>query len=893
MMDEFDPYHSWLGIPPRHQPPNHYRLLGVQAFESDVEVIANAADRQMGHVRTYQTGKHEDLSQRILNEIAKAKVCLLNPQKKAGYDEQLRGQQQSRRPGSKEPRIIQAKPLSEPNSGGVEAAPTIITGVASAPQVTTSGSSNTGRPGLSRGPASRPAWKSPLAIAAACSTVPLLIIAVVVVSVRMAPKERQQEVAQHEFETPTSGKTEPDEDDKGSVSGDGNPQDTNGATRPIPESPVIGVDPPSVDPTPPIVIETDPPPKDVEAVDPSPRDDAPAESKAPPPDAAAVRAAEILIADLFELDKQRTGSARHAAAKNLLKAAAEEEKNTPAHYALLCSGRDLAASVADVGTAFGAIDRLDAVYAVDVWAMKLQVLETASRKVPKDGLASFIVTTTEMTQQAMADDRYEVADGIARLATASARRTKDRDLIREAAALASHATRVQKEFQATIAPALAKLKTSPDDPEANLIAGKHYCLNRAAWQIGLKMLAQSAHEKIKAAAQLDRSEPTDSRKQVVVGDAWYEVANSDKTFEGFHARAHYWYEQALGELGGLTKLKVEKRMQETAKTAARAPKLAAPRMARKGTDSGSASGRVRAVLKTTVTVTLDANIMGHVVFSPDSATLAVGYPRRVRFLDVAARKFGLQLEDMSGSLVHSIAYSPDGRTFLTGNSSGSFTLWDPRTGKEGVTAKAGSQRIRSIVFTPDGTRVILSIDSHTFMVVGTSKWQPVGMLANPKYGIGRLAISADGAVAAIAHTTNGWVSLVDVGTAKYKTYLKGHTAPVTGMAFSADGQLLVTGSSDRSVRLWNAKSYELVKVLNGHKAAVLDVAFAPNSKVLASVSADNTVRLWGTTGKMLLKLEGHASGKAGDTGSIVFSPDGRHLASCGNYTLKIWRVGRH
>ena len=882
-MDQFDPYHSWLGIPPHHQPPDHYRLLGVQAFESDADVIANAANRQMGHVRTYQTGKHEALSQRLLNEIAAAKVCLLHPQKKAGYDEQLRSQQQSRRPGSKQPRIIQAKPLPEPNSPGVEAAPTIVTGAASAPLVTTSGSINTGRPGLSRSRPAKPVWKSPLAIAAACSTIPLLII-VVVVGVRMARIEQQQKVAEHEFETPTSEQTKPNEDGRGGGSADENPQDANDATRS------------SNDPTPPKT-DTDPP-KDAEATSPDnpdrPDDEpAPPKPKASPPDAAAVRAAALEIAELFELDKQKTGLAKNAAAKKLLEAAVEEEKNTPAHYALLCSSRDLAASVADVGTALGAIDQLDAVYAIDVWAMKLQVLEAASRNVPKVTLARFIRSITEMTQQAMADGRYEIASGIAGLAIASARRARNRDLIRQSEALVSRATRLQNEFQATIAPALAKLKTSPDDPEANLIAGKHYCLNRAAWQIGLKMLAQSAHEKIKAAAQLDRSEPTDSRKQVVVGDAWYEVANSDKTFEGFHARAHYWYEQALGELGGLTKLKVEKRMQETAKTAARAPKLAAPRMARKGTDSGSASGRVRAVLKTTVTVTLDANIMGHVVFSPDSATLAVGYPRRVRFLDVAARKFGLQLEDMSGSLVHSIAYSPDGRTFLTGNSSGSFTLWDPRTGKEGVTAKAGSQRIRSIVFTPDGTRVILSIDSHTFMVVGTSKWQPVGMLANPKYGIGRLAISADGAVAAIAHTTNGWVSLVDVGTAKYKTYLKGHTAPVTGMAFSADGQLLVTGSSDRSVRLWNAKSYELVKVLNGHKAAVLDVAFAPNSKVLASVSADNTVRLWGTTGKMLLKLEGHASGKAGDTGSIVFSPDGRHLASCGNYTLKIWRVGRH
>ena len=48
-----DPYHVWLGIPPEEQPPNHYRLLGIAMFESQPDVIATAADRQMGHLRTF------------------------------------------------------------------------------------------------------------------------------------------------------------------------------------------------------------------------------------------------------------------------------------------------------------------------------------------------------------------------------------------------------------------------------------------------------------------------------------------------------------------------------------------------------------------------------------------------------------------------------------------------------------------------------------------------------------------------------------------------------------------------------------------------------------------------------------------------------------------------
>ncbi|HEX5445361.1 MAG TPA: hypothetical protein VFW87_16165, partial [Pirellulales bacterium] len=90
MADSFDPYHKWLGISPKDQPPHYYRLLALELFESDPDVIESAADQRMAHLRTFQTGQNSALSQQLLNELSTAKLCLLNPQKKADYDRQLR-----------------------------------------------------------------------------------------------------------------------------------------------------------------------------------------------------------------------------------------------------------------------------------------------------------------------------------------------------------------------------------------------------------------------------------------------------------------------------------------------------------------------------------------------------------------------------------------------------------------------------------------------------------------------------------------------------------------------------------------------------------------------------------------------------------------------------------
>jgi len=87
----FDPYAQWLGIPAAEQPPDYYRLLGVQQFESEPAVLARAADERMAHVRKFQTGPRGAFTQPILNELAAARLCLLNPASKASYDQMLQG----------------------------------------------------------------------------------------------------------------------------------------------------------------------------------------------------------------------------------------------------------------------------------------------------------------------------------------------------------------------------------------------------------------------------------------------------------------------------------------------------------------------------------------------------------------------------------------------------------------------------------------------------------------------------------------------------------------------------------------------------------------------------------------------------------------------------------
>lgn len=90
MSQEFDPYFKWLKIPPSEQPPNHYRLLNTARFESDPEIIETAVARLVTLLQNLSTGDQAEHAQRILNDVAKARLCLSDPNQKAEYDDRLR-----------------------------------------------------------------------------------------------------------------------------------------------------------------------------------------------------------------------------------------------------------------------------------------------------------------------------------------------------------------------------------------------------------------------------------------------------------------------------------------------------------------------------------------------------------------------------------------------------------------------------------------------------------------------------------------------------------------------------------------------------------------------------------------------------------------------------------
>jgi hypothetical protein len=114
----FDPYRKWLSIPEDFRPPTHYQLLGISADERDLEVIDAAVLRQSAYVRNFQTGKYAADATRILNEIAAAKLCMLDPAKRAAYDAELKRKGIYPQPAHETPVApLAPEPRSQPSRG--------------------------------------------------------------------------------------------------------------------------------------------------------------------------------------------------------------------------------------------------------------------------------------------------------------------------------------------------------------------------------------------------------------------------------------------------------------------------------------------------------------------------------------------------------------------------------------------------------------------------------------------------------------------------------------------------------------------------------------------------------------------------------------------------------
>ena len=116
--------------------------------------------------------------------------------------------------------------------------------------------------------------------------------------------------------------------------------------------------------------------------------------------------------------------------------------------------------------------------------------------------------------------------------------------------------------------------------------------------------------------------------------------------------------------------------------------------------------------------------------------------------------------------------------------------------------------------------------------------------------------------------------------------LRGHLRAVLSVAFSPDGQRIVTGSRDNSAKVWDSASGKELLTLKGHGSEVRSVAFSPDGQRIVTGSEDQMAKVWDSaSGKELLTLKGHGSGVA----SVAFSPDGQRIVT-GSYdqTAKVW-----
>ena len=116
--------------------------------------------------------------------------------------------------------------------------------------------------------------------------------------------------------------------------------------------------------------------------------------------------------------------------------------------------------------------------------------------------------------------------------------------------------------------------------------------------------------------------------------------------------------------------------------------------------------------------------------------------------------------------------------------------------------------------------------------------------------------------------------------------LKGHADWITRAAFSPDGSRIISGSTDRTARVWDSSSGQTIAELKGHKAAVLSAVFSPDGTRAVTASEDGTARVWdASSGKSIAILEGHTA----SVWSAVFSPDGTRIVTAStDNTARVW-----
>jgi WD40 repeat protein len=271
-----------------------------------------------------------------------------------------------------------------------------------------------------------------------------------------------------------------------------------------------------------------------------------------------------------------------------------------------------------------------------------------------------------------------------------------------------------------------------------------------------------------------------------------------------------------------------------------------------------------------------------VAFSADGRSALTAGDNTVRLWDLKSGKQIQRLVGHSGS-VDSLAVSSDGRWALTGSSDETARLWDLATGKEILRLEGYSEALTS---PPKPFKAFPT----TFSLSALGK----GLKGEHSKRLYSVALSPDGRLA-LTGSDDNTARLWDLATGKEIRRLEGYSHPaepipddtkladldavrerlapykrIYSLAFSPDGRWALTGSEDKTARLWEVATGKEIGRLEGHLGSVLSVAFSPDGRLAFTGSDDNTVRLWDlATGKEIRRLEGYSDAAEPTPGQAV------------------------